>query len=548
MGPVGIFYKKEEFVRDVIQLCRDTEFKNLFSCYGPRHPSIAIIHQQCRILNLIFALQEEGILRDDSRIGIIGGSFTALMAAGVISISTDAHCTLMFEGKELLPKLRADVDIYLSPSLNNAPFGYHNAPFGYQFNPKYANVAQPVFDWHGGTLDVVLEQWLQEYELLSQKGQIGEISNFKVERRQISITHTEDEQLTVINEEGKSFNYDILLDASGFEDNAPKFCKETGTYWTGSGLNSADVSSANVLVSGNGDSGILEGLRVSVEDFKHQELEEAFHHFRPIEHILTDRAVEKAWLEVLYAEHGFEHIGVVHPYLVWWVHEKWYYANNRGPHDWKPAALLELFKKIESFSAEGIFPSVTIHGEVSTEDLESLDWPSYEVQCEFVRAELEQLIENAVSENLFSLMAQDGVRQHVQDTLGHLGWAERRLNNTVYMNGLTSTYMTSGMSRNMIWIASLLHGLQRVHYFSGKISDIVGCCNGTAAVGFADAHSREFDRVIIRHGLNNERKNGGRVAKVNSDNFPFGDLFFETIFKEQKRFIKKIQKSRQNLL
>ena len=296
MGPAGIHYNKTEFVRDIIQLSQDTEFQNLFSCYGPSHPSIAIRHQQCRILNLVFALKEEGLLRDDSRIGIIGGSFSALMAAGVISMSSDAQCTLMFEGEELLPKLKVGVDIYLSPSLNNAPFGY-------RFDPKYAGVNQPVFDWNGGTLDVVLGQWLQEYKLLFQKGQINEISNFKVERRQISITHAEHEQLTIINNEGRSFNYDILLDASGFEDNATKFCEETGTYWTGSGLNFADVSNANILVSGNGDSGILEGLRVSVEAFKHQELEEAFRHFRPIEHILTDQAVERAWYEELYAEH-----------------------------------------------------------------------------------------------------------------------------------------------------------------------------------------------------------------------------------------------------
>ena len=424
MGPAGIFYNKKEFVRDIIQLSRDTKFKYLFSCYGPRHPSIAIRHQQCRILNLIFALKEERILRDDSHIGIIGGSFSALMAAGVISMSSDARCTLIFEGEELLPKLRKEVDIYLSPSLNNAEFGY-------RFDPKYANVTQPVFDWHGGTLDVVLQQWLREYELLSQKGKISEISNSKVERRQISATHTDREQLTIINEEGSSFSFDILLDASGFEDNAPQFCVETGTYWTGSGLNSADVSNANILVSGNGDSGILEGLRVSVDNFQHQELEEAFYCFRQIEHILTDQAVETAWLDVLYAEHGLEHIGVVHPYLVWWVYEKWFYANNEGPCDWKPTVLVELFQKIESFSTQKMFPSTTFHGEIVTEDLEDLVWPHYKAQCEFVRAELEPLIENAVSENLFSLMDQGGVQQHIKDTLDHLGWAERRYNNTV---------------------------------------------------------------------------------------------------------------------
>ena len=541
MGPAGIFYNKTEFVSDIIQLTRDKKFKNLFSCYGPHHPSIAIRHQQCRILNLIFALKEERILRNDSHIGIIGGSFSALMAAGVISLSSDAHCTLMFEGEELLPKLRVDVDIYLSPSLNNGPFGH-------RFDPRHANVIQPVFDWHGGTLEIVLEQWLREYKLLSQKGQISEISNHKVERRQISVTQTDREQLTIMNENGKSFRYDMLLDASGFEDNEPKLCVETGTYWTGSGLDPSDISNANILVSGNGDSGIIEGLRVSIEAFQHQELEEAFYCFQPIEHILTDQTVETEWLDVLYAEHGLEHIGVVHPYLVWWVNEKWYYDNNRGPHDWKPTVLIELFKKIESSFEGGMFPSVTIHGEVVTENLESLVWPSYQAQCEFVRVELDPLIENAVSENLFSLMAQDGVQQHVQDTLNHLGWVERRYNNKVYMNGLTSTYMTSEMSRNMIWIASLLHGLEGVEYFFGKISDIIGCCNANATVYFEDANSREFDRVIVRHGLNGERKNGGRIAKVIPDHFPFGDLFFETNFNEQKRFIEQIRTSRQGLL
>jgi len=541
MGPAGIFYNKEEFVRDILQLSRDTQFQSLFSCYGPRHPSIAIRHQQNRILNLIFALKEEGVLHDCSRIGIIGGSFSALMAAGVISMSSEAECTLMFEGEKLLPKLRPDVDLYLSPSLNNNSFGY-------RFNPKYAGVKQPVFDWHGGTLNTVLKQWLREYGLLSQTGRIKEVPNFKVEREQIASIHAKHEILRIISKEGKSFDYDILLDASGFEDNLPKFCEETGTYWTGSGLNSEELSNVEILVSGNGDSGILEGLRVSIEGFQHQELEDAFHCFRPIEHILTDQTVEDAWLTELYAEHGVEHIGVVHPYLVWWVHEKWFYANNHGPHDWKPRVLVELFEKIESNSQLVRVLPIIENGEIETENLEKFAWPSYEAQCKFVSSNLDPLIENAVSERLFSLMAQDGVQQHVQDTLKYLGWDSRRIENTIYMNGLTSTYMTSGMSRNMIWIASLLHSLEGVHYFSGKISDIVGCCKENTTVKFENAPPRNFNRVIVRHGLNSERKTGGRVANVSSESFPFGDLFFETKFKERNKFIERIRKSRQSLL
>jgi hypothetical protein len=474
---------------------RSSGNERIFSATGFARENISILHQQVRCANLAWALRYTKTIRRGDVVAVVGGSFSGLMLACSLAIADDIIVYIFEKDKRLLNRFLDKSHRYLSPNLNSRYLGVRfdpadSAPF---YNPS-------IFSWKSAAASEVAHQWLENFERYCRMLPIFTFLEWEVRPEDIQQC---DQRIRIkLRPHLQPVEVDLLIDATGFGDEANPRRVADYSYWEAGHRLIYDhlPRDCTVLVSGCGDSGIIEALHYTIKDFRHEFVENLWPHVNLEAHL--DIGLASAKLDqILLSEEIDRYDGQVISELCWWL-DTWYRLDSwigngwslrkEGPHA-RP-----VFQAIEDAIQPHLpkaFPG---------RNLKRLAWHEREAfllaldmgSQLAIRAAVIPLVEHWISLNIERL-----VRKLPPGTLPKLGQLHenRRPGVVVTLNGMTPTLYTRQLSSYNVWLARILTTFPNVHYRQGRITNVVEDA-GSFKVTYADSAPETYDRVVTRYG------------------------------------------------
>jgi len=293
---------------------------------------------------------------------------------------------------------------------------------------------------------------------------------------------------------------DLLIDATGFGNEGNPLGLDDFSYWESGHRLIYDHlhGPAKVLVSGCGDSGVIEGLHYAMKDFRHDQVTALWRDFEGLEATI-DEGLPRARLDHIFNSSEPEmYEAEVLSEIVWWRDQRDLMMRNPAiswPFGGEPFAR-PIFDRLE----ELIHPLYTATGrpvsfeEVDPDDLaEFIEEISIEEQLA-VRDGLRDLADHWISEQLSLLAATLSLPENFDRI------AEVRTGVEVVLNGVTPTAYTRQLSPYNIWVMRLLSALPNVDYRQGRIEQVAQRADKAFDVSFDDGTVDVFDRVVSRYG------------------------------------------------
>jgi hypothetical protein len=441
----------------------------ILSATGFASENISIAHQQTRTANLAWALQRRGIVGTGDVVAVVGGSFSGIMVAVALALATGAVVYIFEKGPHLLHRFRDKGHRHLSPVLNSRGLGEH-------YDPSYARPTfrSPIFTWDKGPASEVAGQWLREFSDYDRVLPIFTVCNTPVGRanlkpRATGVEIAWDPEASV----RVPVMVDLVIDATGFGDEANPHGLIDFSYWESGHRLIYDhlTPPAEVLISGCGDSGVIEALHYALGGFRHEEVEAFWPPYQSFGLVL-DQLVERARLpDILQAEPNTDFDDPLVSEVCWWLNISYQLKANPDPVwplDSEPH-IRPIFKAI---------------GEALAGDLEAA-FPGRPV-ADVAYGELEDFAKKLSRDRQFAVrdaarpVIEDWISRRLEQEIGNIDLpanileihALERKGVTLTLNGLTPTPYTRQLSPYNIWVMRILMSFPNVRYFQGAITSV----------------------------------------------------------------------------
>jgi hypothetical protein len=217
---------------------------------------ITVHSQQIRAVNLIHALVEKTGPLVDKKMAIVGAGFAGVTAAAYALEHTNAAVTVFEAAPRALWLQEHCRERWLHPGLYDWPLPGALEPRTYL----------PVMNWTTGPADEVVAQVREQWnELLSRKANLTCLFNTTVS----AVTPLKNGQLSVAAQAPIGLpDHDIVIVAAGFglEDAG----LEQPSYWND--IDGLIRASGSVLISGFGDGGLADLLRLCLPSYRQDRL------------------------------------------------------------------------------------------------------------------------------------------------------------------------------------------------------------------------------------------------------------------------------------
>jgi hypothetical protein len=261
----------------IIPATEDVSWSNLLDLFSlPGHPHIYLLGsfakrvtfyaQQVRALNLIDALCKTGALYEGSRVGIVGAGVAGVTAA-MAAARRGLMVTLIEKHRDrdnhtlVLPRQRLSDERAVHPHVYDWPLpavslAEHSAGLAEQ------SAGLPLMDWKAGTAARVVEDLSCLFD--HEQANIELLQTDFVEDMISSSTIS---SIAIELPEHGRRDLDALILAVGFGE------EEGQSYWENDGLQS---KKGQWLVSGTGDGGLTDVMRLCIDNFRHAEVVQKF--------------------------------------------------------------------------------------------------------------------------------------------------------------------------------------------------------------------------------------------------------------------------------
>jgi hypothetical protein len=260
---------------------------------GLAERGITLYKQQVRALNLVYALDGTGRLK--KTVGVIGGGAAGATAAlGAATLGYEVH---LFEQRPMLFHLQQGCDIrWLHPHIYEWPAPETDSPYA----------GHPLLNWQFGTAAEVAARLQAEWDKERRNNDKLQLTLHR--RASAHIAGTVATSVTVrwdnSEEQPRSGEkpFDTVIVAVGFGVEKGVLERHAQSYWRNDSVNQPlpgipSQRSANYFISGTGDGGLIDLLRVCVNDFNQGRiLEELFGPDDPI--IGKLRAIILEWRDL----------------------------------------------------------------------------------------------------------------------------------------------------------------------------------------------------------------------------------------------------------
>jgi hypothetical protein len=506
---------------------RAKEGERLFSATGFSRENISILHQQRRCLNLAWALNYAGYIQPGSVIGIVGGSFSGLMLASAIAIANDAIVYLFEKGDRLLPRFRRVSDRFISPNLNARDLGEHYDPSG------SSEKASPIFRWTEDSASEVAAAWMSEFQTYVNALPIFCFLNTEITRPQLSV---EKDRVSIRLSKTQPAHsadplvVDLLIDATGFGLESNPLGLADHSYWASGHHLAYDhlAPGSRVLVSGCGDSGLVELMHYAIKDFDHRDIQYLWSRAFALGLVVDEKLRRGRLDEVTDNAEVLNHDHRLISELCWYLGTR--HLRESAPAfrqtGWEAKAYAALDGHVARLLKKrfsGREPADVDHDRIERL-LSSL---SKSVQLRIRRDFL------PVLEDLASVETGRALGELVLSKLFVLAklHARARPGVTVVMNGTSTEPYSRQLSPFCAWAMYVMMSFPNVKYVRGRITAVKKQRNGDQEVTFADGRHASFSRVVSRYGLDS-----GGLLRPRSKRIHTGDwLLCDTDTRRRQR-------------
>ncbi|HEU4434433.1 MAG TPA: FAD-dependent oxidoreductase, partial [Pyrinomonadaceae bacterium] len=228
---------------------------------------VTIYSQQMRAFNLIDALCKTGQLRPKTKVAVVGGGVAGLTAAAAAAVR-DARVTVIESDKDFFPIQRNAGNRYLHPHIYDWPL--------FEAETGRANTADfPFLGWEADDADKVFrklkESWdnlLKDYPRLTKPKTVMEANVTGLHRDAHWIVET-DAPYEKNPGEVKTVEAEIVILAVGFGRELGR--ADVMRYWEQAPFDAVPETTLLWLVSGYGDGGLTDLMRLCIDGFRHDE-------------------------------------------------------------------------------------------------------------------------------------------------------------------------------------------------------------------------------------------------------------------------------------
>jgi len=486
----------DDLSRKMISEATSINCPHILSATGFARENISILHQQRRCTNLAWALSRTGRVEPGNIIGVVGGSFSGLMLAVILAMVNDAIVYVFEKEHRLLPRFRDKAHRHLSPVLNSRALGK-------SFDPQWASpeFRAPIFAWEAGNASDVAAAWLNEYERYDRDLPIFAFTGMEVRTDMLHVRQDGvDIDFSTDKPHYASVSVDVLIDATGYGEEANPLGVADFSYWDSGHRLIYDhlVPPAKVLISGCGDSGVIEGLHYAFGEFRHSYVTALWLYGEGLE-AQIDEGLRRARLEEIFASgEPDRYEPEVLSEIVWWLDQRYFMAFNRIP--WPPGGeshLSLIYARLDAL--------LKSHFEEHVQDklFETAAWETLEdfvlalpLQTQLkIREEVRPLAEEWISRLTAALAESIPLPA---DFAAYTDLA--RPDVSIVLNGRMPTAYTRELSPYNLWTMRLLLAFPFVSYRQGKIINVRLRPDRHFDVQFDDGNVEIYDRVVTRYG------------------------------------------------
>jgi tetratricopeptide (TPR) repeat protein len=254
---------------------------------GCRERRITVYSQQVRALNLVHALCVEGWVQAGSRVAVVGAGAAGLTAAAGAALR-GCQVTLLEEKSDLLPLWRNNRSRWLHPHIYDWP----------QPGSEDPKADLSVLPWTAGRAEEVADQILADWELLA--GEHG--VEVETGARDVLLQPATGAK-RVLSWNGKRprrEEFDAIILALGFGLEQKVAEVPWASYWNNDDLddlvNDRPGAPVRYLVSGAGDGGLVDLMRIRLKNFRHE---------RVVKDLLSGPELEEAKAQLLQIEQDY---------------------------------------------------------------------------------------------------------------------------------------------------------------------------------------------------------------------------------------------------
>ncbi len=224
---------------------------------GCRASLLTVHAQQRRAFQLAWLLKEANKINTKSRIAIIGGGISGITAALALH-ALGSHVFIFESAKEIMHLQRRNITRLLHPNLYIWPKQGFDYPITHM----------PFLNWQAGAAGQVAQQLQAQWNRFAKTFKKRIVFGCKIESIRLN-----DRDLPVLSfSDGRSdASFNLVVIAVGYGLESPRHSM-TPSYWRNDDLEQIlfPNQGTSILVSGSGDGGLTEVLRLSFLDFEHK--------------------------------------------------------------------------------------------------------------------------------------------------------------------------------------------------------------------------------------------------------------------------------------
>ena len=475
---------------------RSTLSPRILSSNGFSNSYISILLEQVRCAYLAWALKYTGQIKTGDVIGIVGGSFSGLMLATALALCNNVIVYVFEKERRLMHRFLDKSHRFIAPNLNSRGLqnGFHPTTGSRFYDP-------PIFNWQADAASTVAANWCNEFNAHAATLPIFLLLGRAVRAAHILAT-AHSVTIRLDQPEGQipppPVRLDWLIDATGFGPESNPYGLVDSSYWDSGHRLIYDYVNPNsrVLVSGCGDSGIIELMHYAIKDFSHQRVD-AF--WPPARHLdlVIDQHLEAASFDDVtdwQDDWDLEELPLASE-LRWFraVCRRAAEGYHGGPDDLDRARsrmfetlrrqvlLSPAFTGVRKRDWQALFDRLPM---LSTTDQAA------------ARKALAHVLDEESSIAICDVMQGIDVNKIIDMKALH---AHRRISIEIVLNGLTPTPFTRQLSPFNVWLMYVMQTFPNVVYRPGKIS-VTQRESGDFDVRFASSAVERFDRVVTRYG------------------------------------------------
>lgn len=256
---------------------------NKVFCIGPYGDKVGFGSQQRRALNFVWALDKSNKISDGTHVAVVGGGVAGLMACAALK-GKGCIVELFEAGETVLHRQRNTRHRIVHPSINAWPL---------KDIPLRSSTNHPFFDWFLGRCDTVIEKLFTQWEKIDKKvlshfHEQCRVLNIEGKSDRVDISYTDESfgpDPTGANAKTESF--EVVVIATGFGEEHFVKDSEGCSYWAKGNIRTVrrDPEIKSIAVSGTGDGGLIDCLRLVHNHFNRGELPlKVISDIRPPEH------------------------------------------------------------------------------------------------------------------------------------------------------------------------------------------------------------------------------------------------------------------------